>query len=91
MKLPQKECIEKYKLYVKFTEDKAGGISTAAFGGIPADKKNFIHESISEYGEFDNKPQKIPKGYKLFKSRKGGILVEGIYPNGAKGYFGFGL
>ena len=28
---------------------------------------------------------------KLFKSKKGGILVEGIYPNGAKGYFGFGL
>ena len=28
---------------------------------------------------------------KFFKSKKGGILVEGIYPNGAKGYFGFGL
>ncbi len=28
---------------------------------------------------------------KLLKSKKGGILVEGIYPNGAKGYFGFGL
>lgn len=28
---------------------------------------------------------------KLFRSKKGGILIEGIYPNGAKGYFGFGL
>ena len=28
---------------------------------------------------------------KLFKSKKVGILVEGIYPNGRKGYFGFGL
>jgi len=27
----------------------------------------------------------------FFKTKKGGVLVEGIYPNGTKGYFGFGL
>jgi len=27
----------------------------------------------------------------FFKTKKGGVLVEGIYPNGMKGYFGFGL
>ena len=27
----------------------------------------------------------------LLKEKKGGILIEGIYPNGVKGYFGFGL
>ena len=27
----------------------------------------------------------------FFKVKKGGVLVEGIYPNGMKGYFGFGL
>ncbi|MBU1720138.1 MAG: deoxyribonuclease HsdR, partial [Bacteroidetes bacterium] len=25
------------------------------------------------------------------KSKKGGILIEGIYPNGMKAYYGFGL
>ncbi len=42
--------------------------------------------------EIDGKPATNPEAVvKLFKSKKGGILVEGIYPNGAKGYFGFGL
>ena len=42
--------------------------------------------------KIDEKPVTNPEAVaKLFKSKKGGILVEGIYPNGAKGYFGFGL
>ena len=27
----------------------------------------------------------------FFKNKKGGVLVEGVYPNGMKGYVGFGL
>ncbi len=27
----------------------------------------------------------------FFETQKGGILVEGMYTNGMKGYFGFGL
>jgi len=23
--------------------------------------------------------------------KKGGVLIEGVYPNGMKGYYGFGL
>ena len=42
--------------------------------------------------EIDEKPATNPESVaKLFKSKKVGILVEGIYPNGRKGYFGFGL
>jgi len=42
--------------------------------------------------KIDKQPVTDPEAVaKLFKSKKGGILVEGIYPNGAKGYFGFGL
>lgn len=42
--------------------------------------------------KIDKQPVTNPEAVaKLFKSKKGGILVEGIYPNGAKGYFGFGL
>ena len=42
--------------------------------------------------KIDKQPVTNPETVaKLFKSKKGGILVEGIYPNGAKGYFGFGL
>jgi hypothetical protein len=28
---------------------------------------------------------------KFIKSKKGGILIEGIYQNGLKGYYGFGI
>ena len=35
-----------------------------------------------------NTPQEIVD---LLKDRSGGVLIEGIYPNGMKGYYGFGL
>ena len=56
-------------------KDKKGGISTDVFGGIPADKKNFIHESISEYGEFDNKPQNSKKVINYLNQEKINFLV----------------
>lgn len=40
----------------------------------------------------DQKPVKQPEEVvAFFNNQKGGVLVEGIYPNGMKGYFGFGL
>jgi len=42
--------------------------------------------------KIDKKPVTNPEAVVVFfKSKKGGVLVEGIYANGAKGYFGFGL
>ena len=28
---------------------------------------------------------------RILENKKGGILIEGIYPNGMKAYYGFGL
>jgi len=28
---------------------------------------------------------------KLLKEKQGGILIEGVYPNGMKAYYGFGI
>ena len=40
----------------------------------------------------DQKPVKQPEEVvAFFNNKTGGVLVEGIYPNGMKGYFGFGL
>lgn len=40
----------------------------------------------------DQKPVESPEQVvAFFNKKKGGVLVEGIYPNGMKGYFGFGL
>lgn len=40
----------------------------------------------------DQKPVKTPEDVvEFFNTQKGGVLVEGIYPNGMKGYFGFGI
>lgn len=42
--------------------------------------------------ELDQKVVKTPEEVVLFfKTQKGGILIEGMYTNGMKGYFGFGL
>ena len=34
---------------------------------------------------------KKKKKLETFKKNKGGILIEGIYVNGVKGYYGFGI
>jgi len=49
-------------------------------------KEGFIIVSI------DNKPMKSKEDVaSALKSKKGGVLIEGIYPNGMRAYYGFGL
>lgn len=80
-KLTIKELKElKIKNGVKIEDIKAGKLRSA---GIT---KGFIITHL------DQKPVKTPEEVvNFFKKQKGGVLVEGIYPNGMKGYFGFGL
>jgi S1-C subfamily serine protease len=49
-------------------------------------KEGFIITSI------DNKPVKTPKEVmEYLGNRQGGVLIEGIYPNGMKAFYGFGM
>jgi len=49
-------------------------------------KEGFIVTSI------DRKPvHSISDIENALKERQGGVLIEGIYPNGMKGYYGFGM
>ncbi|MBN2745960.1 MAG: Do family serine endopeptidase [Bacteroidales bacterium] len=65
---------------VQVTEIKRGIIANA---GI---KDDFIITKI------DRKPVNQPDDiYKLLSTKKGGVLIEGIYPNGIKAYYGIGL
>ena len=49
-------------------------------------KENFIITRI------DQKPVTKPEDIKrILKNKKGGVLIEGIYPNGVKAYYGIGL
>lgn len=42
--------------------------------------------------KIDNKPVNTPKDVEdLLRDKKGGVLVEGIYPNRMKAYYGFGM
>ena len=54
----------------KNTKDKNGGIFSESIIGYPSDKKGYIHESISVYSEFEDKPTKIPSGFKRKNSKK---------------------
>jgi S1-C subfamily serine protease len=66
---------------VKITKLNAGKLRSA---GI---REGFIIESI------DNKSVKGTDDIKsaLQNKKDGGVLIEGIYPNGMRAYYGFGL
>lgn len=65
---------------VKISELKVGKLMRE---GI---KKNFIITKIN------NIPVESPEEViEILKSKKGGCLIEGVYPNGAKAYYGFGI
>ena len=65
---------------VKITKLGAGKLRTA---GI---REGFIITKIDSR-EIET-PEEIVE---LLKDKKGGVLIEGIYPNGMKGYYGFGI
>ncbi|MFM7078966.1 MAG: Do family serine endopeptidase [Bacteroidota bacterium] len=49
-------------------------------------REGFIIQSI------DNRPVTTPSDITaVLNSKKGGVLIEGIYPNGTRAYYGFGL
>ena len=63
-------------------------ISTLEEGKLKAQgiKQGFIITSI------DNEAVRSPEELSAkLKNKKGGILLEGVYPNGMKAYYGFGL
>lgn len=65
---------------VKITRLDAGKLRNA---GI---REGFIIQSI------DNRPVVSPSDITaVLNSKKGGVLIEGIYPNGTRAYYGFGL
>jgi hypothetical protein len=65
---------------IKITDLQAGKLMNA---GI---KEGFIITHI------DKKPIKTYEDLKLaFQNKKGGVLIEGVYPNGIRAYYGFGL
>ena len=39
----------------------------------------------------DDKGEPLPNASVFIKDKKGGTLIEGIYPNGMKAYYGFGI
>jgi len=49
-------------------------------------KKDFIITKINNK-KVSNPEQVIA----LLKNKKGGFLIEGVYPNGVKSYYGFGI
>lgn len=70
----------KLKYGVKVASIKSGKLRSAGIN------QGFIITHL------DQKPVKTPEEVvSFFNTQKGGVLVEGIYPNGMKGYFGFGL
>ena len=72
MKVDKETCINDFVRYQKVTQtySKSGkkmGILTETIEGIESTKKGYIHQPLDDYGNFEDKPKKIPTGYKRTK------------------------
>lgn len=88
MKLDRNSCIEQFSRYEKKTEHysrsgKKIGTSSQIIDGIESDKKGYIHESSDDYGNFEDKPIKIPTGYK----KKTGLKTKKLLRNIAENFY----
>jgi hypothetical protein len=69
MILSQEQCINDFVRYQKVTQDyrpdgKKGGKTIETLEGIESEKPGYIHKAIDENNKFEDKPTKVPKGYK---------------------------
>ena len=82
LKAATKDDLERLKLYYGVQVETLGTGKFAESGM----KKGFIITRI------DNQPVRTPADVqRILENREGGVLVEGIYPNGVTAYYGFGL
>lgn len=65
---------------------KIAAMSPNSKFGIAGIKEGFIITSINKH-----KIASVKEANTLLSETSGGVLVEGIYPNGTKAYYGFGL
>ena len=75
MKVNPKKCLNDFIRYQKKTKsfDKYGkllGTTIETLSGLESDKPGYIHESINEYSTFEDKPVKVPKGFKKISKKK---------------------
>jgi hypothetical protein len=69
MIVAQEKCINDFVRYQKVTQHyrpdgKKGGKTIEILDGIESDKPGYIHQAIDENNKFEDKPTKVPKGYK---------------------------
>ena len=71
LELEGEECKERFELYEKKTKDKNGGVSSQLMTGARSEKKGYYHPQVDEkYGIFEEKPAKIPKGFKRVTQKR---------------------
>jgi hypothetical protein len=63
IKLHDEECKERFEVYERKTKDKSG-VTNEMLTGARAEKKGYYHPEVNEYGTFEEKASKIPKGFK---------------------------
>lgn len=86
MKLDKEKCINDFVRYEKVTlhVSKTGkklGTSSEIIDGIESEKKGYIHQPKDDYGNFEDKPKKIPSGYKKSTGAKTKKLLRNIAEN----------
>ena len=70
MILDEKDCKKNFEVYEKKEVDKSGGTTSYMIMGTNSNKKGHLHKEIDEFGSFENKPIKIPKGYKKVTEKR---------------------
>jgi hypothetical protein len=85
MRLETKNCIEKFVRYEKKTnifrkDGKKLGTTSEIISGIEdVNKNNYIHISTSEFGDFKDKANKVPNGFKKLSKKKYMKIAQDFY------------
>ena len=89
MKVSQEKCLNDFIRYQKKTKSfnkygKLLGTTYELLSGLKSNKPGYIHESIDEYSNFEDKPIKVPKGYKKITKNKVKQIALDFYCKKAK-------
>ena len=65
MNLDQEECKDRFELY-----EKRHGRTSYQLAGVKSEKKGYFHKEVNEYGKFELKATKIPRGFKKVTQKR---------------------
>lgn len=69
LELEGEECKNRFEVYERKTKDKSGTMNEM-LTGARSERKGYYHPEVDEYGTFEKKATKLPKGFKRVTQKR---------------------